>query len=165
MSAPLFRLVTYIQVRAYVAIRAKLQESRSKERLSFCLRAVAPFPHKVSSLRCGTLWGPRWRGAFAHLIQMTPLFVLLLVQDVPENAEHTERVLFGAPPSVGGENSPPNGVRRVIKQLRRGAGDRSARVLILTKHRCQGRENFCLRRKQKFSALFLDKKREWQNCH
>ena len=32
---------------------------------------------------------------------------------------------------LGGENSPPNTVRRVIKQLRRGAGDRSARVLIL----------------------------------
>ena len=63
----------------------------------------------------------------------------------------------GAPPSVGGENSPPNGVRLVMKQLRRGAGDRSARVLILTKHRCQGRENFSGCRPRNFSARFLDK--------
>ena len=64
------------------------------------------------------------------------------IRSVLEYDEKLERVLFGIPPSVGGENSPPNDVRRVIKQPRRGAGNRSARVLILTKHRCQGRENF-----------------------
>ena len=62
-----------------------------------------------------------------------------------EHDVYFEQVLFGAPPSFGGENSPPNGVRREIKQLRRGAGNRSARVLILTKRRCQGREKFCER--------------------
>ena len=57
----------------------------------------------------------------------------------------------------GGENSPPNGVRRVVKQLRRGARVRSARVLILTCHRCQGRENFSGLCPRNFSALFLYK--------
>ena len=39
-------MLTYIRVRSRVAIRAKLQESRLKERLSVCLRAIAPFPTK-----------------------------------------------------------------------------------------------------------------------
>ena len=75
-------MLTYVSVRSGVAIRAKLQESRSKERLSFCLRAVAPFPHKVSSLRCGTLWGPQLRGAFAFCIQMTPSALPELFRDL-----------------------------------------------------------------------------------
>ena len=65
----------------------------------------------------------------------------------PEHGEHPERVLFDVPPMF----------RRVIKQLKRGAGNRSARVLILTKHRCQGRENFSGLCPRNFSALFLDK--------
>ena len=52
--------------------------------------------------------------------------------------------------------------RRVIKQLRRGAGDRSARVLILICRRCQGRENFSGQCPRNFSALFLDKTRTCQ---
>ena len=44
------------------------------------------------------------------------------------------------------------------QQLRRGAGDCSALVLILMKYRCQGRETFAYLRQQKFSARFLDKK-------
>ena len=36
-----------------------------------------------------------------------------------------------------------NSAGKQIQQLRRGAGDCSARVLILTKNRCQGREKFC----------------------
>ena len=70
LSAPLFRLVTYDQVRAYVAIRAKLQESRSKERLSFGLRAVAPFPHKACSPVAPLCGDSDSRGAFAFCIQM-----------------------------------------------------------------------------------------------
>ena len=65
----------------------------------------------------------------------------------PEHGEHPEQVLFDVPPMF----------RRVIKQLKRGAGNRSARVLILTKHRCQGRENFSGLCPRNFSALFLDK--------
>ena len=64
------------------------------------------------------------------------------IRSVLEHDEHSERVQFW----------------RVIKQLRRGAGNRSARVLILTFRRCQGREKFCRQRLANFSALFLDKK-------
>ena len=49
LSAPLSWMLTYVRVRSGVAIRAKLQESRLKERLFICLRAVAPFPHKACS--------------------------------------------------------------------------------------------------------------------
>ena len=62
------------------------------------------------------------------------------IRSVLEHDEHSERVQF----------------RRVIKQLRRRAGDRSARVLILTCRCCQGREKFCELLLQIFSALFLD---------
>ena len=41
LSAPLSWMLTYALVRSRVAIRAELQESRSNERLSFCLRAIA----------------------------------------------------------------------------------------------------------------------------
>ena len=57
----------------------------------------------------------------------------------------------------GGESSPPNGVRRRVEQLRRGAEDRSARVLILICRRCQGREKFSGLCPRNFSARFLDK--------
>ena len=50
VKAPFRNAVTYAQVRSGVAIRAKLQESRLKERLSIYLRAIAPFPHKACSL-------------------------------------------------------------------------------------------------------------------
>ena len=76
-------MLTYVCVRSGVAIRAKLQESRLKERLSICLRAVAPFPHKACSLcppppkilsagtpHCAALRGPRQRSSFAFCIQM-----------------------------------------------------------------------------------------------
>ena len=63
------------------------------------------------------------------------------IRSVLEHDEHSERVQFW----------------RIIKQLRRGAGDRSARVLILTFRRCQGRENFSELCPRNFSALFLDK--------
>ena len=43
-------MLTYVRVRSRVAIRAKLQESRLKKRLSVCLRAIAPFPRKACSL-------------------------------------------------------------------------------------------------------------------
>ncbi len=49
-------------VRSSVAVRAELRKSRSFERLSLCPCAPAPFPHKVSSLRCGTLRGLRKQG-------------------------------------------------------------------------------------------------------
>ena len=52
-------MLTYECVRSRVAMRAELCKSRSPERLSLCPCAPAPFPHKVSSLRCGTLRGPR----------------------------------------------------------------------------------------------------------
>ena len=92
VKAPFRNAVTYALVRSRVAIRAELQESRSSERLSFCLRAIAPFPRpardcsfspqsvlvltppKILSAgipHCAALRGPRQRGFFAHLIQMT----------------------------------------------------------------------------------------------
>ena len=43
-------VLTYVRVRSGVAIRAKLQESRLKERLFICLRAIAPFPTKRARL-------------------------------------------------------------------------------------------------------------------
>ena len=52
-------MLTYVLVRSRVAMRAELCKSRSLERLSLRPCAPAPFPHKVSSLRCGTLRGPR----------------------------------------------------------------------------------------------------------
>ncbi len=79
LSAPLSWMLTYVRVRSRVAIRAKLQESRLKERLSVCLRAVAPFPHKACSLcpppkilsavtpHCAALRGAPMAGAFLAL--------------------------------------------------------------------------------------------------
>ena len=52
-------MLAYECVRSRVAMRAEHCKSRSPERLSLCPCAPAPFPHKVSSLRCGTLRGPR----------------------------------------------------------------------------------------------------------
>ena len=49
-----------------------------------------------------------------------------------------------------------------VLRLRRGAGDRSARVAILTYRRCQGRENFIGLRPLNFSAGFLDKMSAWE---
>ena len=89
LSAPLSWMLTYVRVRSGVAIRAKLQESRLKERLSFCLRAIAPFrvvKMRRCSLRSSFLGNYRAahsfslrvamafaivffdRGSFAHLI-------------------------------------------------------------------------------------------------
>ena len=51
-----------------------------------------------------------------------------------------------------------SGLRRVIKQLRRGAGDRSARVFIVVCHRCQGRENFSGRAREIFRRNSLTKR-------
>ena len=60
-------MLTYVLVHSLVAARAELCKSRSSERLSLCPCAPAPFPHKVSSLRCGTLQGPRKQRLFRAL--------------------------------------------------------------------------------------------------
>ena len=86
-------MLTYALVRSDVAIRAKLQESRLKERLSLCLRAIAPFrvvKMRRCSLRSSFLGNYREahsfslrvamafaivffdRGSFAHLIEISP---------------------------------------------------------------------------------------------
>ena len=45
-----------------------------------------------------------------------------------------------------------------VEQLRRGAENRSARVLIITKHRCQGRENFIVHSPKNFRRFSLTKR-------
>ena len=72
VKAPFRNAVTYERVRSGVAIRAKLQESRLKERLSICLRAIAPFPRKACSLAAPLCGDPDSRGAFAFCIQISP---------------------------------------------------------------------------------------------
>ena len=66
VKAPFRNAVTYERVRSGVAIRAKLQESRLKERLSICLRAIAPFPRKACSL-AAPLCGDPDSGAFPRI--------------------------------------------------------------------------------------------------
>ena len=101
--------------------------------------------------RWGNLGGTRRRG-----LDLTPmsedgsLFLSLSTTHTPSEC------LFVPRRGLGGEKARRSGLRRVIKQLRRGAGNRSARVLILLCCRCQGRENFSGRCPRNFSALFLD---------
>ena len=94
---------------------------------------------------------PLGRGFSLFFIQMAAFSELAFERAHLNKKRHPAEVSTG-------KESPPNGVRRVIKELRRGAGNRSARVLILTKSRCQGREKFCSLCKQNFSAQFLDKR-------
>ena len=65
-------------------------------------------------------------------------------------------VKSGAPPRCrrGKESAEVSAGYKVIKAR---AGNRSARVLILTCYRCQGREKFRLQCRQNFSAQLLDK--------
>ncbi len=81
-----------------------------------------------------------------------------LIRSVPEHDAHSERVLFGAPPSSRrGKQSAEQGSagHKAIKA--RGGEPLRACVYYVVFRRCQGRENFSGLCPRNFSAQFLDK--------
>ena len=79
------------------------------------------------------------------------------VRSVLEHDAHSERVLLGAPPRPRRGKQSAEHRSAGHKAIKARAGNRSARVAILTYRRCQGRENFSGRCPRNFSARFLDK--------
>ena len=79
------------------------------------------------------------------------------VRSVLEHDAHSERVLFGAPPRPRRGKQSAEHRSAGHKAIKARAGNRSARVAILTYRRCQGRENFSGRCPRNFSAQLLDK--------
>ena len=99
-------MLTYVIVRSGVAIRAKLQESRLKERLSFCLRAVASYTSQsaLAALRyfAGTPYSHRENAEmFALFLVPTDLSrdpLIFIPRDLPPNIPW----FYKSAPSVAG---------------------------------------------------------------